>query len=120
MEREAALVDECAEGRVASRQRNGQLDPAPGVSRQGLAEAGQLHEAEALREGEVLVQQPVAAERAGRVRNQRLLAGKADRLDRLAPQPLEPRQRTRGWVHQHTEAAAADELVKLQRDLVPA
>ena len=118
VEREGRLVDERAQSAVRPRQRDRQLDLFPGVARQGLLEAGELHEPEALGKGEVLVEQSVAAERARRIRDQRLLPGEADGLDGLAAEPFEPRKRTRGRADEHAEPASDDQLVELQRDLV--
>ena len=83
-----------------------------------LPEPGQLHEAEALREGEVLVQQPVAAEGTAPVREQRLVGGEPHGLDGRSPEPLEPRHRPGRGGHEHAEAAAVDQLVELEGRLV--
>ena len=88
------------------------------MARQRLSEARQLDKPEALGEREVLVQQPVAAERTVRVRNQRLVAGEADRLDRLAPEPFEPWNGPYRRRHQDTEPAPENQLVELQRDVI--
>jgi hypothetical protein len=120
VEREAPLVDERSQRHVPPRQRDRQLDLIPGVARQRLSEPGQLDEPEALGKREVLVEQAIAAERAGRVGNQRLVPGEPRWLDRLAPQPLEPRQGTGRRADEHAEAATDDELVELQGHLVAA
>ena len=87
---------------------------------QGALQAAQLEEAEALGEGEVLVQQAVALERAVRDRQQRLVVGKADRADRARGQHLEPLGRPPGRQHERPESGAEDELVERVRDVVAA
>ena len=114
------LVDQRPQRGVAARQRDDHVDLVPRVAGQRLPEPGQLDEPEALGEREVLVEQPVAAEGAARVRDQRLVAREAHRLDRLAPEPLEPRDRAGRRRDEDAEAAAEDQLVELEGDLVAA
>ena len=119
VEREAGLVHERPQLGVRSRERDDHVDLVPRVASQRLPEPEQLHEPEALGKREVLVEQTEPAEGAPGVGDQRLVAVEPHRLDCLASQPLEPGNRPGGRCHENAEAAADDQLVELQGDLVP-
>ena len=119
-QREVGGVDGAFERRFAALEQQHQLEFGAGVAAQRWRQPGQVDEQEALRQGEIFLQQAAALESAQGGGQQRLLVGVAGRADVAGVEPAVPRPGVRGGRDRQPEAGADDQLVQLEGGVVAA
>ena len=120
MQRHAGGVHGLQQRVVGAREEDDDVDFGAAARAQRVADALHVEEQEALREREVLLQQPVAGEAMQGLRQQGFVVLEAGGFDALAVQRLVPRGGALGRQHQHAQRVAADQLVQAVGDVVDA
>ena len=118
VQREVVGIDHALEDRVAAAEQQHQIDRLAGAARYRPRQSVHLEEQVALREGEVLLQQAIAAEIACGHRQQCFVVVEADGSDGLRRHELMPVRRSFGWTQQGPDDIGADQLKELEGDFV--